>query len=409
MEEAPAIVTPLDEHMGLDIARALKKHGITVYGIDEDRTVAGQYSNACRFIKCPNFTENNGTSYLNFLEDFGKKLGRKAVLYPLSDWHVLFFSKHRNILEKYYTYTMPDDDTIRNLTTKDGLQTIATQYQIPVPQTIFIDPDEDIESIASRVIFPAVLKPTESTYWHTPQIGRMLRKGLLDGRAKVIVCRDQNQLIQAYQKIAAYDNHLVVQEIIPGSDDHLVYISFYLNRHSQPLGIFAGRKYRVIPIGFGSASYVRSFHDPALEEIALKLLSSVNYQGLGGIEFKLDPRDNQYKLIEFNTRYGMWDGLGVYCGVDLPYIAYRDALNLPVESQFDYRDDVIWVDWQRDLRAAILYWQGGQLTLKEWLSSLHGEKMWAIYNRKDWRPGVAFTGNLIIKLLDRLINFHKDK
>lgn len=402
MEPIPAVVTPLDEHMGLDIARSLAKRGIPVYGIDSDASVPGRHSKCCRFVQSPNPEGDGEADYLQFLEDFGRKLGCKAVLYPLSDMHVLLCSRNRITLQEYYEYVMPDHDTVERLTTKDGLQAVAWEFGIPAPETIVLSRASEIEAIASRITYPAILKPIESNYWHVPQIAGMLRSGLLDGRAKVILCHNPAELVQAYHRIAGLDDRLVVQEVIPGEDSRLVYCSFYLDRHSRPLGFFGGRKYRIIPTGFGSASYVRSFNDPELKEIALRLLSATHYQGLGGIEFKRDPRDESYKLIEVNTRFGMWDGLSARCGVDLPYIAYCDALHLPVEPQLTYRDDVIWMDWQRDVRAAIAYWREGRLSFAQWLCSLRGEKMWAIYSRDDWRPGAAFTFGLVRKMWDRL-------
>lgn len=402
MEQIPAVIIPLDDHMGLDIARSLAKRGIPVYGIDSDTSVPGRYSKFCHFVKSPNPESNGENDYLQFLVDIGRKLSCKAVLFPLSDMHVLLCSRNRDTLQKFYEFVMPAHKTLKRLATKDGLQAITRELNIPVPQTFFVRKNSEIEAIARDITYPAIIKPTESTYWHVSKIGKLLRTGLLDGRAKVIQCHNSTELIQAYHRIAGYDNRVVVQEVIPGEDSRLVYFSFYLDRQSRPLGIFAGRKYRVIPTGFGSASYVRSFHDPKLKERALGLLSATHYQGLGGIEFKKDSRDGIYKLIEVNTRFGMWDGLSVRCGVDLPYIAYRDALHLPIEPQLKYRDEVIWIDWQRDIRAAIAYWRKGQLTLGQWLRSLRGEKMWAIYSKEDWRPGAAFTFSLVRKMWDRI-------
>jgi len=402
MEPAPAVITPLDEHMGLDIARSLAKRGIPVYGIDPDPGVPGRHSKCCRFVLGPNPEGDGAPDYLQFLVEFGRELGQKAVLYPLSDMHVLLCSRHRAALQEYYEYVMPDHDTVETLLTKDGLQVVARECGIPVPQTVIPSSASEIETIANSIQYPAILKPTESTYWHVPQITRLLRRELLGARAKVILCHNRAELVEAYHQIAVFDYRLVVQEVIPGENSQLAYFSFYLDRQSRVLGIFAGRKLRIIPTGFGSASYVRSFHDRELEEVAFRLLSATRYQGLGGIEFKKDPRDGSYKLIEVNTRFGMWDGLGVRCGVDLPYIAYCDALHLPIEPQLTYRDEVIWIDWQRDVRAAIAYWRKGQLSLSEWLRSLRGEKMWAIYSRDDWRPGVAFTVDLLRRLWERI-------
>lgn len=395
---------PLDEHMGLDIARSLGKRGIPVYGIDSDPRVVGRHSRYCRFVQGPNPKRDGEADYVSFLVGFGKKLSCKAVLFPLSDMDVLICSRNRAVLQNYYEYVMPDHETIKALTTKDGLQAVARQYNIPAPQTIFVNNADanEIKTIARHIPYPAIIKPTESTYWHDPQITKALRQGIFAGQAKVLLCRNPSEFIDAYNLIAVHDSHVVVQEVIPGEDSRLVYFSFYLDRQSRPLGIFAGRKYRIIPTGFGSASYVRSLHDAELTELCLKLLSAIHYQGLGGIEFKKDPRDERYKLIEVNTRFGMWDGLSVKCGVDLPYIAYFDALRLPVNPQLTYRAGVIWTDWQRDFRAAFEYWRKGQFSFGQWLRSWRGEKMWAIYSKDDLRPGIAFTLSLIRKFWDRI-------
>jgi D-aspartate ligase len=399
---AAAVVTPLDDHMGLDIARSLARRGVTVYGIDSDSKVAGRYSRACHFVQGPDAEGNNGADYLQFLVDFGKTLTSKAVLFPLSDRHALLCSHGRSALSDHYEFVMPEHDTLVKLTTKDGLQTLARQHAIPAPQTFLPRDAGDVEELARSMAYPAILKPTESTYWHTEQMTGLLRRGLLDARAKVVLCRDSAELLRAYERIAAIDDRLVIQEVIPGEDSRLAYISFYLDRQSKPLAVFAGQKYRVVPPGFGSASFARSFYDDELSQVALKLLSATSYQGLGGIEFKKDPRDETYKLIEVNTRFGMWDGLGVRCGIDLPYIAYCDALRLPVVPQSDYRTGVTWIDWQRDVRAAIAYWRQGQTTPGQWLRSLRGEKVSAIYSKDDWRPGVVFTLSLMGRLGERL-------
>jgi len=290
---------------------------------------------------------------------------------------------------------MPDHETMVKLSTKRGLAAAAQECDIPAPQTIMPQDGQQVEAIAADLAYPVILKPIESAYWHAPEIASLLREHALSGRAKVVLCRDASELVQAYHRIAAHDDRMIIQEMIPGPDENLVYISFYLDRQSRPLATFAGRKVRVLPVGFVSASYVRSFRDPELERVALQQLSGVHYQGLGGIEFKQDARDGRYKLIEFNTRFGMWDGLGVRCGVDTPYIAYLDTLNKPVEPQLIYRENVIWVEWQRDVRAFGIYRRQGRLTLGQWLRSLRGEKMWAVYNRDDWRPGVLFTFHLL--------------
>jgi D-aspartate ligase len=402
-QPTPAVVTPLDEHMGLDIARSLGRLGIPVYGIDPDPKAVGGQSKYCQLVVCPD-PGTAETEYIQFLVEWSQTLGCKPVLYPVSDEMALLCSRERQSLQRYYEYVMPDHATMVKLSTKGGLATAAQECDIPAPQTIIPQDMQEVEAVAQSLTYPVILKPVESAYWHTPEIATLLRESALSGRAKVILCHNASELVQTYRDIAAHDDRLIIQEVIPGPDENLAYISFYLDRQSRPLALFAGRKLRVLPIGFGSASYVRSFRDPNLEEIALKLLTGVEYQGLGGLEFKKDPRDSRYKLVEFNTRFGMWDGLGTRCGVDTPYIAYCDTLGIAVEPQLAYCRDVIWVDWQRDVRAFWMYHKHRQLTLGEWLRSLRGEKMCAILSKDDWRPAVALAIHLLHLWWSRMIS-----
>jgi len=387
--------------MGLDIARSLGRRGIPVYGIDPCRSAVAGRSRYCRLVVCPDPSRDE-EAYVEFLLEWGRQQRQRAVLYPVSDETVLLCSRERERLRRYYAFVMPDHDRLVDLSTKARLARIASECAVPVPQTVLPSNESEMLAMAPHLDYPVLLKPVESSYWHKPEIAERLRQGLLAGRPKVVVCSDPASLLCAYREIARFDPRMIVQALVPGPDQNLAYISFYLNRKSEPLAMFAGRKLRVIPPGFGSASYVQSFHDPDLVDVALRLLRGARFQGLGGLEFKRDSRDGRYKLIEFNTRFGMWDGLAVRCGVDTPYIAYADALGLEPEHQYAYREGIIWWDWQRDLRALYMYRRLRQLTFRQWLRSLRGEKMHAIYSCEDWRPGVAFTVELAFKFFRRL-------
>jgi D-aspartate ligase len=399
MNEVPAVLAP-NNRMGLDIARSLGKRGIPVYAIGPDPDALIGRSKYCQMIVSPDPAEAED-EYIEFLVEWGKRLG-KAVLYPLDDDMVVLVSRERDRLKPYYEWLMPDDATLVKLLTKAGLVAAAEACDVPAPRTITPATATDVEAVADELYYPVVLKPIESVYWHAPEIAAMLRENLLSGQAKVKVCDTPAELIASYRAIAAHDDRMIVQEVVTGPASNGAYIIFYTNRDSEPLAMFAGRKMRTLPMGFGSSCYVRSYYDPELEEVACRLLSGVGYQGLGGLEFKKDPRDGLYKVIEFNTRFGLWDGLGVRCGVDSPYIAYRDTLKLAVEPQLRYPEGVIWFDWQRDVRAFYMYRQNGALSFSDWLRSLQGEKMWAIYSRDDWRPGLAYTRQIFETFLSRV-------
>jgi len=112
-----------------------------------------------------------------------------------------------------------------------------------------------------------------------------------------------------------------------------------------------------------------------LIDICTRLLEGAKYWGLSGIEMKKDDRDGEYKLVEINARYGLWDALGTRIGVDAAYTAYKDILSMPVEATHGKKVGVKWINLGVDIRTYMRYRQEG-LSFSHWLTSLKGEKMW---------------------------------
>jgi len=117
----------------------------------------------------------------------------------------------------------------------------------------------------------------------------------------------------------------MVQEWIPGGDDGLYTLGSYVAQDGRALGVFCGRKLQQTRNdNMGSCRVGEALWADAVVESGLALLSAVRFHGISQVEFKLDPRDGLFKLIEINPRLYQWHGLASACGVDLPVIAYRD-------------------------------------------------------------------------------------
>lgn len=376
----PCAVVAYMTYLGLGLVRALGREGIRVLALDPQPDAVGMNSRYATPVVTPDI-KADPQAYLDFLLDLGRSLPAKAVLFPTGDPTVVLFSKARDELARYYHYLMPHHDTVLELLTKDGLDNAAARTDTPAPRTVAPAGRADVEAAADALTFPLILKPVESHDWKAPAVAELIGYG-----TKIVHCRDRGELLAHYDRIAAVNPRLIVQEFVPGDDRNLVYACFYIGRDGEPLGLFQGRKCRVLPPGSGSASYVESMQDPRLTEACLKLLGGVGYRGLGGLELKRDPRDDTYKLIEFNVRYGLWDALGAQCGVNLALMAYRDALGLPVEPRLVHRAGVKWVSFQRDLSAFKLYRRERGMSTAAWLRSLWGEKMWAVFAWDDLAP-----------------------
>ena len=144
-----------------------------------------------------------------------------------------------------------------------------------------LESPEEAQAIAGQLPYPVIIKPVFSPSWQNPEVRALLRPSLLGGGPKVVLCENETELLAAYRKIAAHDPRMIVEEVIPGEDSNLLYFCFYLDRDSRPLATFAGQKLRLLPVGFGSASFVQSLYDPELERIGLDLLGKIPLPGSG--------------------------------------------------------------------------------------------------------------------------------
>jgi D-aspartate ligase len=389
--QVPAVVLSL-YYSGLALVRSLGRRGIPIYAMDHAVTDVGLYSKYAQRYICPD-PKIQSDRLLKYIKKLRKKVACKPILFPTGDEYVLFVSQNREELDEDFEIVMADRQVQEDLVSKSGLHEIATRVGIPEPQTCIIKSSNELSYVSEEIPYPCLVKPAYSKSWHKPEIQALV------GHKKVIKVDTPEMLTYWYKKIAPIEPRMIIQEVIPGGDDHLYYVPSYLDRSSRILGAFIGRKVRVTPIHFGSASFVETIYDPKLLELNRKLLHSVKYRGLVGVEYKLDPRDGKYKLIEVNARWGLWDGLGAYCGVDLGHIAYLDAMGQKVEPVSTYQAGKKWFSLDRDLSAFLQYRKEGSLNFKNWLGTLSFGMMHACFDREDLGPSVKLVKNLLHKLL----------
>ena len=180
----------------------------------------------------------------------------------------------------------------------------------------------------------------------------------------------------------------MIQEIIPGDGEcQLSYCAFF--RDGEAVGKMVVRRRRQHPLQFGRAStYVETLDIPILEELSERFLRAIDYYGLVELEYKLDPRDSQFKLLDVNARTWGYHSLGVEAGVDFSYMLYADQVGLPV-SACKARPGVGWVRTTTDIPAAMVGILKGDTSVKDYLRSLRNCNAEAVFSASDPAPGLA--------------------
>ena len=117
----------------------------------------------------------------------------------------------------------------------------------------------------------------------------------------------------------------LVQEYIPSGGGEFG-ASLLLDRDARVLARFSHRRLRSYPVAGGPSTLRESIHCPEIEDAAERLLRALGWYGVAMVEFRRDPRDGRYKLIEVNHRFWGSLQLAVVSGVDFPALLCRLAL-----------------------------------------------------------------------------------
>ncbi len=362
---------------GVGLLRDFERRGIRAVGVDSDPAVLGFRSRFGEKGLCPDPVQRP-EAWADHMLALGRRLGPRSVLLTTADKFVAPMEACGDALAERFAFPRPGGGISAALTNKRETFRLAAEHGFPAPRTCWPRSEDDLRRFARDAAFPCLLKPEFSTSW-----AQAPRRSPVRG-VKAMVARSEDELLSLWSGLVELDPRLVAQEVIPGPDENLLYFVSYLDRRQEMLGCFAGRKARVVPIHFGSASFVVTTSAAELEGPCHEFLRAVRFWGVSGIEVKRDVRDGIPKLVEVNPRYGMWDGLGRRLGVDIGYIAYRDLLGLEVDSVRPGDEEWRWISVKRDVRALLEYRREGLLTLGSWLRSLRRPIVVADLSLRDW-------------------------
>ena len=199
-----------------------------------------------------------------------------------------------------------------------------------------------------------------------------------------------------YSKALEKNHDVIIQEIIPGSATHMYGFNAYYSKNFAPHTKFMYRRIREWPHTFGNGCLIKPIIQPELETIITKLIKKIKYYGIVDAEFKKDPRDNLFKLIEINARPWMQNSLPSRCGIDFSYLAYMDAIGKPVNQlNTNQTLDTRWLLVIDDLASSFLSMSKGSLTFSTWVKSLVGKKEYATYATDDPMPAFILLGKTL--------------
>jgi predicted ATP-grasp superfamily ATP-dependent carboligase len=268
---------------------------------------------------------------------------------------------------------------------KDRTYEHSRKADVPTPRTATVRTPEEAERAAAEFSYPCALKPLSSHEF-------AMHFGILK---KVLLVNDRDELMKAFEQSLAVGVEMLVTEIVPGDDGEYCSFYSYIDDQGEPLFHFCKRKIRQWPVHFGLTTYHITTWEPRVAELGLRFFKGVGLRGVGNIEFKRDPRDGEYKIIECNHRFTAANELVRHSGIDVPLIAYRRAVGLPVEPVRSYKIGARMWHPIEDVRALREYRAEGELSVGGWARSLMHRQHFPLLSLDD--PGPSWA-SLSVKL-----------
>jgi predicted ATP-grasp superfamily ATP-dependent carboligase len=296
------------------------------------------------------------------------------MVVPASDRSLCAVASHAGQLTRAgFVVAAPSADAASACLHKTDTYAIAERVGVPAPATVELESEADVEAYARRGQFPAVLKPVLSHRYYA-----------VFGRKWTRVDSPEHALAEFRQAEAA-GLEVVLQELIPGDELCGANYNAYFWQ-GEPLVEMTAEKVRNSPAETGSPSVVRSRELPDLLEPGRRMLAGLGFDGFANIEFKRDPRDGLYKIIEVNARHNLSAMLAYRCGINFPMLQYRHLVYGERPVQTDYREGLYWIDATRDLKEAWTYLRRCDYSVGRFLAPYLAAHVYAVWDPTDPSP-----------------------
>lgn len=401
-QQTPALV--LGEGLNaLAVVRSLGRHNIPVYVFNKESDDIVYKSRHVSRFQPMNIDDTQ--SVADQLIEFANQIGKKPALFFTSDYYLRFVSRYFNQLCQAFYLQVPDANAIETVTNKAKFAHFTKKYDLPAPASFVPKTLKEVESLVEIIQFPVILKPSKSYDWTSKEFSKKF------GTKKVIRVGNKDALVETWQVLQHSSDDLVIQEMIDGGDDqHYSYCIYRRPQQGATLSICVN-KIRVNPIHGGAGSFLQVVSNSEMENIAKKTLEALQYVGVGSVCFKINAKTNKPQIHEVNGRFPQWHSIFQACGMDLPYVMYRDMIGDSVSASAKVTKSGKWVALEMDINSFIEYRRHHELNLWQWLTSYYGVKTCAEFAWDDWGPFYFFLkqfGSKVLKKINKLKNKLKD-
>ncbi len=384
---SPVFAFPANGCNSLNLARSFGQMGIPVYVFGGSKPPSDHiYSRYVHYVKSPQ-PDIGSSKFGHFLTKYAQTLVRRPVLFPTNDLAVMYVCLHKNLLKSSMHLPYGSSSSVATILDKAKFNEALCQRNIPRPLTIMPSSLKEAIKAGEEIGYPCILKPALSI-----EFSRIFL-------AKCLYLSNKKEMMAFWPKIQTINTNWLVQEIIPG--DRIAGWTGYYDQKYRLKAYSPYIKERQYPTDFGVGTFFRTQKNGLLIRWGDEIIRHIEYCGLVDVEFKHDPRDDSWKIIEINPRTCMHNSLASVANLNLEYIAYLDTLGKNVPLAACAKMGIGWTHVSKDFASAL---KNHGMSFRKWLASIKGPKTHAYFSWKDPLPAITRLPDDISAIMGTILN-----
>ena len=320
--------------------RSLGRLGVPVHAVTEDRLApAGLSRYLAGSFHWPTTGAEPADALLEGLRRVGRRLGRPAVVVATDDEAAILLATHSRELADLFLLPAIDPALPGRLADKRELYELCRAHGVPAPRTVVVDSGAALADAAASLGLPVVAKnPAPWVRLLDPVVG------------STTLIQDEADVATLADALDRSGGRLLVQEYLPqpsgsapGAMDWFAHT--YCYRDDRPSLVFTGIKLRSWPPGGrGVTARGIAVANPELAAATADFCRAIGYRGVADLDWRLDPRDGAFKLVDFNPRTGaQFQLFRTTSGIDVVRALYLDLIGrrVPEGRQIDGRELIV--------------------------------------------------------------------
>jgi predicted ATP-grasp superfamily ATP-dependent carboligase len=275
---------------------------------------------------------------------------------------------------------------------KDGLYATATRAGVPVPPAIVEPSLADLEQWCPGNPAPYFAKP----YYQGIEVAAL---------------KEKNRVFATKEELISFvtehgSRALIVQRKLRGGDGWIFDCYGYCDRGGRVVTLASHRRIRQLPVDTGTTCYgeipaaPKSRGEQALFDLTTRLLEGLGYHGIFGIEWLQDRETDELYILDFNARPFSTVNHLKDCGLNLPFLAYRDLVGEDI-SRTPRTPKLVhktWIGVNRDLVAFRTTRSADRGSWLRWIRDVAGARSFAFFTFRDPGPGVDQLRRLFLRV-----------